>query len=179
MIIFVRHGEAAAGWGSHPDPGLSETGRSQAEAVAETLMQHKPKRILSSPMQRCQDTAAPLARSLNLETVLEPDVSEIPTPAGIADRVSWLRGLMSGDWADAPDIVLDWRHRLLQRLTQLQDDTVVFSHFVAINAIVGAVEGRVDVTVFRPDHCSMTLLRPGPGQPELVARGNEAGTRIL
>ena len=25
-LIFVRHGEAAASWGEHPDPGLSENG---------------------------------------------------------------------------------------------------------------------------------------------------------
>ena len=30
-IILVRHGEASAGWASHPDSGLSKKGRLQAK----------------------------------------------------------------------------------------------------------------------------------------------------
>ena len=37
MIYLVRHGEAAAGWGDHPDPGLSALGQKQAKAVAVEL----------------------------------------------------------------------------------------------------------------------------------------------
>ena len=36
-IVMVRHGRAAAGFGSHRDPGLDDVGRAQAEATAEEL----------------------------------------------------------------------------------------------------------------------------------------------
>ena len=34
QIHLVRHGKAAAGFGSHKDPGLDELGHRQAQAVA-------------------------------------------------------------------------------------------------------------------------------------------------
>ena len=36
-IILIRHGEAASSWGDDLDPGLSNLGKSQAEAVKENL----------------------------------------------------------------------------------------------------------------------------------------------
>jgi broad specificity phosphatase PhoE len=179
MIIFVRHGEAAAGWGHHRDPGLSETGRLQAQAVAETLIKEAPECLLSSPMLRCRETAAPLARLTGLDVTIDPDVSEIPTPSDVSDRVDWLRQLMSRQWADAPELVLGWHRRLLARLSTLPERTIVFSHFVAINAIVGDLEASPDVMVFRPDYCSLTWLQQTPGGLALMSRGAEAGTAIL
>ena len=37
QIHLVRHGKAAAGFGSHKDPGLDELGHRQAQAVAAML----------------------------------------------------------------------------------------------------------------------------------------------
>ena len=37
QIHLVRHGKAAAGFGSHKDPGLDDLGRRQAQAVAAML----------------------------------------------------------------------------------------------------------------------------------------------
>ena len=61
MIYFVRHGEAAAGWGEHPDPGLSDKGWIQAEAVAKRLIGLDIQQVFTSPMARCQETASAFA----------------------------------------------------------------------------------------------------------------------
>ena len=37
-IILVRHGEASAGWTSHPDPSLSNKGRLQAKNTGKGLI---------------------------------------------------------------------------------------------------------------------------------------------
>ncbi|MEM8617081.1 MAG: histidine phosphatase family protein, partial [Pseudomonadota bacterium] len=99
MIFFVRHGEAAAKWGDHPDPGLSETGRAQAEAVAAFLASQKIDAVLTSPMQRCQETAAPFCQLSGLSAQIDAAFTEIPTPSDVTDRVPWLRALMSGEWS--------------------------------------------------------------------------------
>ncbi|MGB2220660.1 MAG: phosphoglycerate mutase family protein, partial [Henriciella sp.] len=54
MIMLVRHGEAAASWGAHKDPGLSETGHQQAAVVAEELSFFNHEQIITSPMRRCR-----------------------------------------------------------------------------------------------------------------------------
>ena len=177
MIYLVRHGEAAASWGAHPDPGLSEKGQAQAEAVADTLMDLGAKALISSPMQRCRETAAPFARKLGQGVAIEPAVSEIITPEGIDDRVTWLRELMAGDW---PETMSPWRENALDMIEGLHDGTVVFSHFVAINAIVGLVQKTPRVLVFKPDHCSVTKLeRDADGTLKIARLGGDATTQIL
>lgn len=179
MIFLVRHGEAEAGWGTAPDPGLSALGHKQAEAVAQTLTGQPITHALSSPMQRCRETSAPFVKASGLSAVIEPDVSEIPTPEGLNDRVAWLRGFMAGDWDAAPAVVADWRESLLARLHTIEDNTVVFSHFIAINTIVGHLTGSEKVTSFRPGHCSVTQLRRDGGRLVVDMLGSEAATKVL
>ena len=179
MIYLIRHGEAAARWGSHPDPGLSELGRDQAAAVAETLSEFGIERIVSSPMARCQETGRAFAARSGLDLVIEPKVTEIPTPSEVTDRVPWLQGLMAGKWADTPDLVQGWRRDLIDVVSKMPANTAVFSHFVAINAIVGHLEGTDRVTVFRPNYCSLTRLSVTESGVALVARGASLETKVL
>ncbi len=179
MIYLVRHGEAASSWGTHPDPGLSETGMLQAKDAASVLKSRGITNAITSPMQRCRETAKEFARVSALELTVESAVTEIPTPHNIGDRIHWLRGLMSGSWKDAPEIVEDWRSNLLEAVHALPDHTVVFTHFVAINAIVGALDQLDEVTVFRPNYCSITKLEKDASKLNVVERGQSLDTRVL
>jgi len=179
VIYLVRHGQAAASWGEHPDPGLSELGHRQAAERAEALLGLGIENVISSPMQRCRETAEAFVRMTDHTARIEPFVSEIPTPDEVENRVSWLQGMMAGHWADVHPLVQDWRSNLLSCISELPDQTVVFSHFVAINAIVAELEGRPDVMVFRPTYCSLTELKKVGGELSLKARGAEAETKVL
>jgi broad specificity phosphatase PhoE len=179
LIWLIRHGEAGAGWGDHPDPGLSALGAKQAEAVAEHLKGFGVTRIISSPMQRCRETSAPLSGLLALTPAIAPQVSEIGTPAGIADRVAWLRAVMAGTWPEAGDGYVAWRAAMGAFVDALPPQTAVFSHFVAINALCGLYEGDDRVTVFRPGHCSVTRLERRDGRLRVAEYGSESATRVL
>ena len=179
MIFLIRHGEAAASWGDHPDPGLSDLGKGQAEAVSAILQKLGATSAITSPMQRCRETAQPFEARAGLAAKVVPDVSEIATPEGIEDRVAWLRSLMAGTWSEAgPDLVA-WRLKMAETVTNLADGVAVFSHFVAINALVGALEGDDRVTVFRPGHCSVTRLERRGGVLRVAEYGSESATRVL
>ena len=68
-IYLVRHGEAAASWGQSPDPGLSELGHEQARNAAhalQPLLAGAEPVLISSPLARALETAAPLADELGL-----------------------------------------------------------------------------------------------------------------
>ena len=179
MIYLIRHGEAAAGWGDHPDPGLSALGAKQAQAVAAQLNAATITNIISSPMQRCRETSAPLSDLLSLTPVIAPQVSEIGTPPDIGDRVTWLRGLMAGTWTEAGAPFVDWRARMGAFVDALPARTAVFSNFVAINALCGLLEQDDRVTVFRPGHCSVTRLERRDGRLRVAEYGSEAATRVL
>ena len=64
-IYMIRHGEAAAGWDADTDPGLSDRGRAQSEAVAREIEARVGRKLplLSSPLRRCRETSEPLAAS--------------------------------------------------------------------------------------------------------------------
>ena len=179
MICLVRHGEAEAGWGHAADPGLSTLGGQQAEAVGEQLARQPFEQAFSSPMARCQQTSRPFARRSGLTIATEPKVSEIPTPEGLDDRVAWLRGFMAGTWDEALPLLHDWRKALIERVEALPDNTVVFTHFIAINSIVGHLSGSQLVTSFRPGHCSVTRLNKGADGLSVSELGSEAATQVI
>lgn len=179
MIFLVRHGEAAASWGDAPDPGLSDRGHRQASAAAEALIAAGATQAVTSPMARCRETCRAFERATGRSAPVEPRISEIDTPAGLDDRSSWLKGVMAGRWADTGHDFGPWRQSALEAVSKAEDGTVFFSHFVAINAIVGLLDGAEDVLVFRPMHCSITRLERRDGQLIVGERGAEGESRVL
>ena len=179
MICLVRHGEAAASWGSHPDPGLSELGHMQASAVAKELVALGMTSGITSPMQRCQETCAPFMALIGQTPETVPEVSEVATPEHVVDRVAWLQGVMAGRWDEAEEALEVWRHAMRARLLRVPDNTAIFTHFVAINAIVALLQDNPKVMVFRPHYCSITQLQSNGGVLSVHQLGSESETRVL
>src|SRR5262249_25450672 len=141
-IYLVRHGRAAAGFGESHDPGLDDVGRAQAESVAQELAARGPLPILTSPLRRTRETAAPLAALWRVEPKIEDAVAEIPSPTeNLQERVTWLRQFMAGSWRNATMDLAAWREDVIAALLAIPDDTVVFTHYIAINVAVGAAVG--------------------------------------
>lgn len=180
LIYLVRHAEPAAMWGAHPNPGLSDLGQRQAEAAAGRLREVGAKQLITSPLARCQETARPSAAALSFAPHLEPRVAEIPVPTHVADHRDWLTKVMSGSWQDGhvDDALRHWRDQIGQALLELTQDTLVFSHFVAINAAVGLATKSDTVTCFKPGHASVTILDSTGGILTVESLGEEAPIRL-
>lgn len=174
-LYMVRHGRAAAGFGESADPGLDALGREQAEAVAKELAARGPLPILSSPLKRAQETAAPLAKLWNCRPTIEEAVSEIPSPTdNLQERVAWLRGFMAGSWRNATPALAQWRESVIAALANIREDTAIFSHYIAINVAMGAATGDDRVVVFSPDNASVTVFENDSGVLRLIGKGREA-----
>jgi broad specificity phosphatase PhoE len=175
-IYMVRHGRAEAGFGESMDPALDALGREQAQAVAETLASRGPLPILSSPLRRTRETAAPLAALWHSDVGIEDAVAEVPSPMGMTleARVAWLRDMMGGAWHDVPHDLAAWRARCVATVAAIAQDTVVFSHYVAINVIAGAATSDDRVVVFSPDNCSVTVFETDGTHLKLIEKGAEA-----
>jgi broad specificity phosphatase PhoE len=158
-IVLVRHGEAAAGWGDALDPGLSEQGRRQAQQVADQLASLGPLSIATSPMLRCVETAAPLADRWGVAPEPDGRISEIKAPDhDPATRGAWLDEVLHQRWTELPADQRAWRDAVLAFLLSLEHDCVVFTHFVAINAAIGAATADGRVVSRRVANCSTTVL---------------------
>ncbi|SNR69582.1 Broad specificity phosphatase PhoE [Haloechinothrix alba] len=72
VVHLVRHGEVhnpeGILYGRMPGYRLSERGVKQAVTVAETLARHDIVHVVSSPLERAQQTAEPIADAHRLET---------------------------------------------------------------------------------------------------------------
>jgi broad specificity phosphatase PhoE len=181
-IHLIRHGKAAAGFGTHKDPGLDDIGRTQAQGVADRFTQTQPLPLYSSPLARAYETALPLAQRWQIEPAqitIEPRVAEIPSPTDdLEARAAWLASAMQGTWAELSDELIAWREALGECLLALPQDCVVFSHYVAINAAVGLATGDQRMRIFAPDNCSVTTLSNDGGKLSVVALGVTADTKI-
>ncbi|MBI2524875.1 MAG: histidine phosphatase family protein [Candidatus Rokubacteria bacterium] len=179
-LYLVRHGKAAASFAESEDPPLDPVGLAQARALADRLGPLGPLRIVSSPMRRARETAAPLERLWGRPVRIEPAFSEIPSPGlALAERAQWLRTILPSRWPLVDRDLADWRTVLVKTLAALPEPTVVVSHYVAINAAVGAAVGDDHVTLFAPDTCSVTVLDIEAGRLRLVERGIQADTPVL
>ena len=178
-IYLVRHGKAAAGFDGHPDPGLDETGRRQAETTAEDLATLPTMQIFSSPLARARETAEPLAQRWQREVIIEPRVAEIPSPTtDLTARATWLRQTMAGNWSDLDSELKQWRQAVIDFVLALSEDSVVFSHYIAINVIVGAAQGDDQMVVFTPDNASVTTINNNAGMLRVLELGRTAITTV-
>ena len=198
-LYLVRHGRATATFSEHPDPGLDDLGRQQAEATAARLATVRalapgpqgppgqlsnPMALLSSPLARAVETAAPLLLRWPQPLRIDVRVAEIPTDTSAAmggalsTRGEWLARIMAGRWRDQSPALQAWVAGVVTCLQELNADTVIFSHFIAINAAVGAATGDDRVVVFRPDNASVTIIDTDGRGLRLIERGDEAATRV-
>lgn len=181
-LYFVRHGRAEASWDVAVDPSLDAVGRTQAGVVATQLSSTiEPCAIYTSPLARCRETASFLAKSWSHEPIVEPRIAEIPSPHGVAmaDRVEWLRAAMRGTWADLAPEHVAYRDELVRFATATKGPAVLFTHFVAINALIGHVLGIDDVLTRTLDNCSVTVFtHSSDGSLRLVEYGDEADTPV-
>jgi broad specificity phosphatase PhoE len=186
-IHVIRHGRPASTWGgTDDDPGLDAEGLEQARAVAREIMAlptaSRPGRVVSSPLRRCRETAAPLAEALGVEVEIDPRVGEIPTPRGLlaSERPDWLRGAFLGRWSEiGGDLDYAAWARSVASAVLDHAGAAVFSHFVALNAAVSTATGREEVVVFRPDHCSRSVFEAEGDRLILVEKGREAQSQVL
>jgi broad specificity phosphatase PhoE len=185
---LVRHAKPAATWGEATDPGLDAAGVAQAEQTANELRKKLPRLALyTSPLRRCVETSQPLAKLWQTAAALLPEVAEVPSPPmSTVERAKWLASGMQGTWAQlqassppgSPDY-LAWRNTLLRTLRSLKSDSVIYTHYIAINVVIGAAQDHDRVISFRPGHASITTIEVANDRFVVRELGVEADGGVL
>ncbi|BBY35206.1 bifunctional RNase H/acid phosphatase [Mycolicibacter minnesotensis] len=81
QLLLLRHGQTELSvnrrYSGRGNPPLTDTGRQQADAAARYLAQRGGiSAVISSPLQRCRDTAGAAARLLGLDVTVDEDLTE-------------------------------------------------------------------------------------------------------
>ncbi len=96
LFLLIRHGEndyvkQGKLAGRLPGVHLNETGRLQAQRLAERLVKAPLKAIYASPLERALETAEPLAQKLGLEVQVHPGLLETAAGAWTGQLLKTLR----------------------------------------------------------------------------------------
>jgi broad specificity phosphatase PhoE len=176
-IHLVRHGEV-----HNPEkvlyerlPGyhLSETGRAMARRVADHFANRAAGRVdalVASPLERAQETAAPLAEALDLEIRTDPRVIESQNqfagkrtdlPNLIKPTAIWrLANPMRPSWGEPYEAIADRMHAALADLREEfpGGEVVVVSHQSPVWRARLRAEGRPIWPMPRGRACSLASV---------------------
>ena len=159
IVHLVRHGEvdnpAGLLYGRLPDYHLSELGIQMAERVAEYFRDRDVVHLRSSPLERAQETAAPLAAALGLSVVSDPRVIEaanyfeglkLSFDGALRHPKNWLyfRNPIKPSWGEAyTDILARMRPAMRDAAdAALGHEAVIVTHQLPIWVARSDAEGR-------------------------------------
>lgn len=185
QLYLIRHGEVEDRYhkvfgGSRIDMGLSERGHCQARAVAGWLADTPLDALYASPMQRVQQTLAPLAGERGLKPVLIPSLREVDFGDWTGYRWEGIQehfGVSAFDWLEIIDSAgipngesgQQLRHRVEHTLLKILHDNphrrvAVFCHGGIIRVILALLIGQplAHMAHFNVDYGSISVAEIQP-----------------
>jgi probable phosphoglycerate mutase len=201
FILLIRHGEneytrtgKLAGWTQ--GVSLNEAGQKQAHGLVERLKGVPLTAVYTSPLERAQETAAPLAAARKLTPIVRPGLGEVAygewtgkSLKRLARTKLWrvVQGLPSAVSFPGGESMRAAQLRLVDALDEIaraharpKDVVAVFSHADPIKLAVAHYLG-MPLDLFQRlqiSTASVTLLALGRGAPSLV-KLNDTGPLAL
>tara|TARA_B100001996_G_scaffold260920_1_gene203214 strand:+ start:351 stop:929 length:579 start_codon:yes stop_codon:yes gene_type:complete len=188
-IYLIRHGEALDGWTSL-DPKLSDKGKEQAKSLRTFVANKNLKNIevISSPLLRCIETCEIALNKSNEGIKIDQNFSELPSPVkDLNSRVDWLKKVLPLTWEELENNkesklsnidYSKWRKNIITEVLSTKVETIIFTHFVVINSIVGSILGSNKVVNFYPNNCSITQLAIQNNKLGIIELGESQSTKV-
>lgn len=167
LVYLARHGETdwnrAGRYQGQRESHLTPLGESQAQALAGALAASGATRVVSSPLQRCVQTAAPIARRLSV--AVETDVRLLEIAHGrwegrLRDEVERDDAARMEAWRHRPQTVtfeegeslaaVDARWRGFADELPGNNDVVVVTHDVVVRLAILDAENRPLSELWKP-----------------------------
>jgi probable phosphomutase (TIGR03848 family) len=195
-VFLIRHGltehTGTRLYGRTPGLHLSERGREQAERLAERFAGVRLAAIYSSPLERCRETAAPLAAASGLRVALRDDLLEMDTGswtnrtlAAVSRTKLWQRIQQTPSHAAFPDgeSFASANARMVRALVEIAERhprgrVAVVSHSDTIRMLLAHVAGS-HLDLFQRmivDTASVSVVGVGAGAPRLFLANDTDGS---
>lgn len=159
-VHVMRHGEVhnptGVLYGRLPDFHLSDRGRAQAQSGADWLSHHDIVYVVASPLERAQETAAPIAATHGLAVDTDADLVEswnefegskvAPGDGALRDPRNWpkLRNPAKPSWGEPYTEVAERMMAALHRarVHAAGHEAVCVSHQLPVETLRRAMTGR-------------------------------------
>jgi probable phosphoglycerate mutase len=186
-LLLLRHALPVSG---HADPGLSDVGHAQAERVARWLKGSRIDGLVTSPLRRARETAAPIEAALGLTADVIDDLREWevddPTYVALEDMAADDPRLLAVAEGRYDDFVPQLDTKAFQRRTVAAIDevfarypgeerVVVSTHGGFISAYLGHIIGARQVMWFSAEYTSISRVVRLPSGRVVVRSVNETG----
>jgi probable phosphoglycerate mutase len=177
-LLVIRHAEpvrvtAEESGGAPADPQLTTRGRGQADRLGDWLGAEGVDHVVSSPLRRATETAAPLAARLGLDVAIDDQLCEYDANADSYIPIEELReakderwqAMIEGRWQDfggeAPE---KFRTRIVTRLDAVIEGhpgerVAVVCHGGVINVYLATLLGIDRHLWFDPGYTSISRVR--------------------
>lgn len=189
FVLLVRHGEnewVSSGRlaGRSPDVHLNEKGREQAQALAGFLGKQPIRAVYSSPLERCVETAQPVASVLGLPVCADAGLIEVDYGEWMGAELKELNKLP--DWQKVHHYPSSFRFPGGETLREVQqravsaverlaaahpnETIVLFSHGDVIRTLIAHFAGT-PMDLFQRIHidtASLSTLALFDGRPALL-----------
>jgi probable phosphomutase (TIGR03848 family) len=196
LVFLVRHGltdrTGTRLYGRSPGIHLSERGREQAEHLAGRFTGVRLTAVYTSPLERCVETAEPLAAAQRLEVVTREDLVEMDAGrwtnrplAGLARTKLWGAIQHTPSQAAFPggEAFTAANARLVAELAAIaarhpRGRVAVVTHSDSIRMLLAHVAGA-HLDQFQrmiADTCSVSVIGIGDGVPRLYLANDTAGS---
>lgn len=188
-IILIRHAipvrkELETG---PADPELSPAGHTQSELLADYLSSETIDAVYASPMRRARETAAPLARRLDLDVTIVDGVAEFDRNSEWYVPVEELKAandprwheLVSGRWNGTDESETEFVERVVSSVESIIDRhssqrVAVICHGGVINAYVARILGLGNQRgFFYPNYTSIHRIAAARSGERSVVTLNE------
>jgi 2,3-bisphosphoglycerate-dependent phosphoglycerate mutase len=206
-LFLIRHADAIPEEdeinpsGIYDDLPLSRTGRQQAQALTERLSGLSFDAMYSSPLRRCLETAAPLAKSLGMTPIIAVGLKEIklgnirPLPEDSQKNLAALTKALqerqldivriageTGHWDGIPDSEpsIAFRSRVVKTLDEIVSKHIgqrilAFAHGGVINAYIAEVLGLEKDFFFPAANTSISIVRAASTKQRVLFVLNDIG----
>ena len=188
-LIIVRHGRPIRIEGADgiADPELAPVGLKQAEAVADYLQDLSIDLVVSSPLLRARQTAAPLLNRLGLEAQIIPDLAEIDRDSDTYVPMEELKNSGGEEWqaiiADPDtmhgdvdiDAFADTVHAAFEKIIyeNAGKTVVAFCHAMVTMCFLQKMLGYDDKYGIRVDYASITRVQASRNGARSIRSANE------
>ena len=189
-FFLIRHASCSGLgqmlWGRTPGVCLSETGKLQAQRLADRFRGIELQAIYSSPLERAVETAEALARSINLELHKNPAFNEInygdwtgKSFETLSSDECWRRfnGRRSATQIPGGESFLEVQTRIVKELNALSShaaNVAIVSHADVIKAAIGYVAGTPIDLLHRIEisPCSVSVIAIDDDSSRLLTINN-------
>jgi 2,3-bisphosphoglycerate-dependent phosphoglycerate mutase len=162
------------------DPGLSDLGQRQAEALATWLAPERIEAVYTSPLRRSVETAEPVGEALRLAVTPDDALAEYDADAMAYIPIEELRAAGDPRWMEGPDDIAGFQARVVEGVDRLaaahpSQRIALVCHGGVINVVVSAVLGIGPRMIFLPAYTSISrVLVASTGERSLESL-NETG----